>query len=410
VDVVDQHGVPVPDADNAVTFDVAGAGTYAGADSGKEDDPEGYQDTTHRAFNGKVLAIVQAADHPGPITITASAGGLLPTTTTVYSVNHEAHGLVAAEPEYLRSTLGNTPTLPPTVVGVYADGSTATLPVQWHQLPPGGLTKPGSFTVQGDLPGQTGVARAVVTVYALDSIEPYTTVTPVGDPPFLPAVVTLRYTDGVTESAPVTWDAVDPSRIAEPGSVTVPGTVSGTSVRAHADVTVTPSFTPDQNIARASSPTDPSTDAGYSGSPNAVPAGMQDGNTASGGWSNFYNKSATNTLPSVSLAHASEWVSVSWPSGQRIDSLVPYYTVSTNRMLPSAVQVSYWDGADWVPVTNQQVIFASASNQATTIAFDPVSTTSVRLRMTSPAPDTSTGFMQISELQVLADEITAPAP
>jgi beta-galactosidase len=42
---------------------------------------------------------------------------------------------------------------------------------------------------------------------------------------------------------------------------------------------------------------------------------MLDGTTTSGGWSNFYNKSATNTLPSVSKAHASEWVSVSWPSG-----------------------------------------------------------------------------------------------
>jgi beta-galactosidase len=58
VDVVDRHAVVVPDADNAITFSVAGAGTFAGADNGKEDDAEGYKSTTHDAFNGKVLAIV----------------------------------------------------------------------------------------------------------------------------------------------------------------------------------------------------------------------------------------------------------------------------------------------------------------------------------------------------------------
>ena len=150
----------------------------------------------------------------------------------------------------------------------------------------------------------------------------------------------------------------------------------------------------------------PSADAGYSGSPGAVPAGMLDGTTTSGGWSNFCNKSATNTLPSVSKAHASEWVPVRWPSGQRLSTVIPYFTISSSRMLPSVVTVSYWNGAAWVPVSNQQVQFATASNQPTTITFDRASTTSVRLAMTSPAPDTSTGFLQITELQVPADEVT----
>jgi beta-galactosidase len=133
---------------------------------------------------------------------------------------------------------------------------------------------------------------------------------------------------------------------------------------------------------------------------------MLDGTTTSGGWSNFYNKSATNTLPSVSKAHASEWVSVRWPSGQRISSVVPFFTMSATRALPSAVSVSYWDGAAWRAVADQQVQWATASNQPSTITFDPVSTTGIRLDLTSPAPDTSTGFLQITELQVPADEVT----
>jgi beta-galactosidase len=254
-DVVDEHGVVVPDAANAITFDVSGAGSFVGADNGKEDDAEGYQATTHDAFNGKVLAIVEARQRPGLVTITATGDGLAPTTTTL-------HVVAAATP------------------------------------------------VQGPEP-----------------------------------------------------DPIDRT------------------------------FTPPPP------PTGPVADAGYSGSPSSVPAGLLDGNTASGGWSNAYNKSATNTLPAVSLAHENEWVSVTWPSARQVSSVVPYFTISTSRVLPSALTVSYWNGTDWVATTSQQVQFAAASNQPTTVTFDPVSTTAIRLDLTSPAPNTSTGFMQITELQ-----------
>jgi beta-galactosidase len=230
-------------------------------------------------------------------------------------------------------------------------------------------------------------------------------VVPVGAAPFLPAAGTLRFTDGVTRPVPLRWDAVPPQRYAAPGSFTVAGTVPGSLLRATATVRVTDAFVPDQNIARAGGPTQPTADAGYSGGPNTVPAGLLDGDTTRG-WSNFYRKQATNVLPAVSLAHAGEWVSVSWPSGQRLGSVVAYFTTDANRALPATVSVSYWTGAGWAPVADQQVRFATASNQPTTITFAPVSTTAVRLTMTSPAPNTGTGFLQVTELQVPADEVT----
>ncbi len=66
VHVVDRHGVEVPDADNPVQIGVTGAGTFQGADNGKQDDAEGYKSTTHDAFNGKLLAIVQSGHAAGP--------------------------------------------------------------------------------------------------------------------------------------------------------------------------------------------------------------------------------------------------------------------------------------------------------------------------------------------------------
>ncbi len=77
----------MPGADNSVLTSVSGAGTFAGADNGKQDDAEGYISPRHDAFNGQVLAIVESATHPGPITVKVSSDGLLPATTTLYAQN-----------------------------------------------------------------------------------------------------------------------------------------------------------------------------------------------------------------------------------------------------------------------------------------------------------------------------------
>ena len=215
----------------------------------------------------------------------------------------------------------------------------------------------------------------------------------------------LVFTDGVERAAPVAWDAIDPAQYAAAGQFVVRGTVAGTSRRALASIRVTEDVARGVNIARAASPLRPSADASYSGATNSVPAGMLDGTTATGGWSNFYNKAATALLPAVSSAHASDWVSVRWPNPQTFGTMVAYFTTSTSRALPSAVEVTYWDGSRWAPVSNLDVTWATASNQPTTITFDPVATTEVRLEMTSPRPNTNTGFLQVAELQVIGDEV-----
>ncbi len=62
----------------------------------------------------------------------------------------------------------------------------------------------------------------------------------------------------------------------------------------------------------------------------------------------------------------------------------------------------YWDGAKYVPVRNLTISRATASNQPTTLTFAPVRSRQVRLDMTSAAPGTATGFLEIVELQVLS--------
>jgi beta-galactosidase len=81
-EVVDAHGVVVPDAENLITFDVTG-GSLAGLDNGREESAERYQATTRTAFHGKALAIVRSGTRPGAVKVTARADGLRTATTTV---------------------------------------------------------------------------------------------------------------------------------------------------------------------------------------------------------------------------------------------------------------------------------------------------------------------------------------
>jgi beta-galactosidase len=142
----------------------------------------------------------------------------------------------------------------------------------------------------------------------------------------------------------------------------------------------------------------PRADASFSGAPGTLPAAMLDGVTTSGGWSNYYSKAATALLPSVSKAHAGDWVSESWPAARQIGSLAAYFTVDAAHSRPSSMRVSWWNGRAFVPVANPRITWAAGSDQPTRVTFDPVSTTALRLDLDSSHPGAGNGFLQIAEL------------
>ncbi|MFD5476750.1 glycoside hydrolase family 2 TIM barrel-domain containing protein [Streptomyces hawaiiensis] len=81
-EVVDRHGVVVPDAEHLLSFEVAG-GSLAGLDNGRQESAERYQASTRTAFHGKALAIVRSGTETGPVKVTARADGLRAGTATV---------------------------------------------------------------------------------------------------------------------------------------------------------------------------------------------------------------------------------------------------------------------------------------------------------------------------------------
>jgi len=74
--IVDRNGVRVPNANTEVTFGVDGPGRILGIGNGDLNDVTPGASPTHRAYQGRGLAILQATGAPGAIVIRASAPGI----------------------------------------------------------------------------------------------------------------------------------------------------------------------------------------------------------------------------------------------------------------------------------------------------------------------------------------------
>ena len=240
-----------------------------------------------------------------------------------------------------------------------------------------------------------------MTVHRVDHVEPVQVSSPAGFLPALPGEARVVATDGVvTTKSPVTWDRGEVSRYAAPGTVSVRGTVAGTSQLAEATVQVVDPAA-EENVARSTSRTKPTADAGFSGADDHAAGGDARRHDRERG---LVDPISTSRPPRCSrLVSARTRASGSRWTGRRagVHRHGPaYFTLNANRQLPRDIVLSYWDGSRYVPVRDQQVTWATSSDQSTRITFDPVATTSLRVDMTSKSPWTSTGFLQISELEV----------
>ncbi|HTM93260.1 MAG TPA: glycoside hydrolase family 2 TIM barrel-domain containing protein [Flavisolibacter sp.] len=82
VQVVDANNVPVPFADNRISFEVTGAGKLSAVGNGNQQSRTPLKGNEMEAWNGKCLAIIQSTNNKGEIKITARSGSL-PVATVV---------------------------------------------------------------------------------------------------------------------------------------------------------------------------------------------------------------------------------------------------------------------------------------------------------------------------------------
>ncbi len=93
IGTVDEEQNPVENACDRVEVTVEGAGRLVGLDNGDSTDYDQYKGISRRLFNGKLLAIVQAAGEPGDICIKVTGRNLIPAEMTCQCVPTKEQGI-----------------------------------------------------------------------------------------------------------------------------------------------------------------------------------------------------------------------------------------------------------------------------------------------------------------------------
>ena len=239
VDIVDSDGNIVPNADQLVQFNLSGQGELVGVDNGDAASVERYKDSKRKVFNGKALAIVQADQQSGEITLHASVAGLNSDAIKIFTVSsaeRETDGIAGVDVVNVAVDINKAPELPSTISVYYNDSTVASKNVTWENVAPSAA---GNFTIEGIVEGTAKKATAFITVKEVVAVKPYATAINVGDSPVLPSEVTLLYSDETTRDVNVTWEEISNDKLSTVGSFVVAGSVDETDLKARAYIRVT---------------------------------------------------------------------------------------------------------------------------------------------------------------------------
>lgn len=376
-DIVDENGNMVHKANDLVEFYVSGPGAIVGVDSGENSafdatmkwgNVQRNSYSQHTAYNGKIMVMVQSLKgQTGDIQLIARAKNMQP-------------GIVN-----LRAT----------------EDGTGEAPKQYEIMP------------------------------ELKAIKQEAFYTPVGVVPTLPKKASLLYSDPVvgdfTVTKPVTWDtAISQSQVAEVGQVKLQGTIEGISENAKATVYVvdakekgdisTNSFEGTTLPERRSQPAINAyrwddlpedsdvrngalaTSSFATANPNVM---LQDDNS---NWQNTFSSRMNSQLNSRYHNESAPYSTVQfyWDKYRTFDKIdLTFVTSDPNgnnqgTKVPSAFKVQYWDGMEWIDVTNPKYNVPSTGiNREVEISFDAVYADKVRVGMTNATPWTTDGGIRI---------------
>ncbi|NOU98836.1 Ig-like domain-containing protein [Paenibacillus planticolens] len=152
----------------------------------------------------------------------------------------------------LDAVVNKSPKLPTSVTAILKNGSTTKVAVTWDPIDKSKFSTIGNvFIVNGVVPSTSEKAMAIVTVIdtpTITSIDPVNVTTRATVAPFLPSIVKTNFSDKSTDYLQVTWDVPEAAKYAQAGTFTVDGTVAGTTIKAKANVTVTPGPAPGTDL------------------------------------------------------------------------------------------------------------------------------------------------------------------
>ncbi len=417
VDITDENGNIVPDADNNVKFTVEGEGKLIGVDNGRQDDHQSYQDDNRDAFSGKVLAIVQSTKNAGEIKVTAEADGLKAAAVTIHTTPVEQGSEEKTVSYYEMSKnyyvkTGNMPQLPDTVKAVYSDGTEAEVKVTWDEIVEDQINQTGTFSVAGKTAEGDNVSVTVNMIDQVAALLNYSTTVPVGQTPVLPESrpAVLQTGEVISASFPVTWGEPD-------GGYDKPGTVriEGTANVLGQDMTVTAIVRVQEqeialggNVAGAAYLSQDIAEEFQSDTLEAITDGstVMSANTSGGAntsaWSNW---TSTNKNSDTDAE-----ITFRYDTQQRLGQVVVYFAKDSGGLrYPDAgtteIYISESGEEDsWTKVAAEETIAAQESStnvKAYTYNFDPQTATYVKLRVVNPKPsDLQNPSVAITEVQL----------
>lgn len=375
VDIVDENGTLVPDASNLVNFEVSGNGVIVGVDNGNAASVERYKDNKREAFNGKALVIVQSTKNAGSFTLTATSNGLSTDTINVYTVEEEdldKNKIVGYDVSDITVPVNGELNLPKTVTALYTDGTKNDVNVTWEEVSSDKLAQPGTFKVTGSI--ENSNIPVVINVVVRDMIgaQDVRILTAVNQLVTLPNTTSVVFNDGTTEEHGVTWErTLTAEDVASVGTVEILGTIEGVSgIKAKAIIVVSNNYE-EKNVALRENGEYPKAFTSYSGPDNInnINDGViSKGNSPQNRWTNW-GKGSQNYDDYVGIEFNREYTI------NRIGlSLYSDHGVA----IPSEIVVEYFNGTDWVQVSNQSKTTGFTVEGTEEITFDAVTTTKIR--------------------------------
>ena len=408
VDVTDKDGNIVPNAKNNVKFDVKG-GTLVGVDNGKQADHQSYQDDNRDAYNGSLVAIVQANDKAGEISVTASSKDLESATVKVTAkASEEAEETYIESFEYSRVfyvKTGEKPVLPAKIKANYSDGTSKEVDVKWGEITEDQTNKAGSFVAGGTAEG-CNVSVVVNMIDEVAALLNYSTTTSQNTKPTLPTSRQAIMPDGTILSAafPVTWETKDASAYAKPGEIV---TVNGTAdvFGSKLDVTATVRVAEEKieigdSVSGAAKLTQDIEKENQSDTLDAIKNGSttigdnNDGGANEDCWSNWKN--------STQKGDKDAEITFEYDTQQRIGQIVIHFSRDNGAMqFPAAGTTEIYVSetgkeGSWTKVEAEETIGTENNRvKAYTYKIAPTTATFVKFKVVSPADNQCVGITEI---------------
>ncbi|MGG7057769.1 Ig-like domain-containing protein [Clostridium tertium] len=376
VDIVDENGTLVPTADNLIDFEISGNGKIVGVDNGNAASVERYKDTKRQAFSGKALVIVQSTKDAGSFTLTANSNGLSSDSINIYTVEEgdlEENKIVGYDVNDVTVPINGELNLPSTVTAVFANEEKQEVDVTWDKVSADKLSKAGVFNVNGKVNGSEITVSIRVIVKDIIGILDTRILVPVGIVESLPTEVSAVFNDGSIEKYPVEWDKeLSKEDVSNVGTIEIEGLVTGlSSLKAKAIVVVSENSV-ENNIAKNDGTTYPKPFATYVGSDpvSTINDGVvSQSSTPKNRWTNW-GKSSQDF---------DDYVGIEFSESYYINKIGIALYSDSGVALPSEIIVEYFDGSNWVPVSNQSKKNEFTGVGVEQITFDTVNTNKIRV-------------------------------